>query len=305
MRRVQYQRQGGPEVLEVSEVDPPHAGPGEVRVQVRTAGLNPLDAKIFSGAPTAQKHEVGFPSGNGNDFAGVVDEVGEGVTELRLGDVVLGGLLRQAQAEAVVIPADRVVVKPDELSLEQAGALDIVARTAWASVASLELGAQDTVLVSAAAGGVGVVAAQLARRTGATVIGTAGEENHEFLRSLGVIPVAYGPGVTERVHAAAATAVTAVLDNHGRETVQAGLDLGVPAARINSIADYAAVRDLGVAGVGASGAGAAELAVVADLVGSGAVRLPVEAVYPLEQVQEAYRHLGRGHLRGKILLTIG
>lgn len=303
-RRVTYSQLGGPEVLTISEVTEPHAGEGEVRVRVKCAGINPFDAKVFSGAPTASPQSVEFPSGNGNDFAGVVDEVGAGVDQWAVGDEVLGGKGFSGQADFVVVPAAKLVRKPADLSWEQAGGLDIAGRTAWASVEAVALTEADTVLVSAAAGGVGVIAAQLAKLKGAKVIGSASESNHEFLRSLGIHPVAYGEGMVERILEISPEGVTAALDNNGRETVDAALALGAPADRINTIADYAAVSEYGTSGVGAAGATPADLASLAALVAAGTVEVPIDSVFPLEQVSEAYAKLLEGHSRGKIVLTL-
>jgi len=303
-RQVTYSQLGGPQVLTISEVSDPHAGAGEVRVRVKFAGINPFDAKAFSGAATATPQNIKFPSGNGNDFAGVVDEVGESVSDFAVGDEVFGGKGFSAQADYVVVPAQKLVHKPASLSWEQAGGLDIAGRTAWASVASISLSSKDTVLVSAAAGGVGVIAAQLAKLNGAKVIGSASESNHEFLRSLGIHPVTYGAGMVERVLAISPEGITAALDNNGRETVDAALALGAPAERINSIADYAAQAQYGTTGVGAAGATPDDLAALAALVGAGTVRVPIDSVFPLERVSEAYTKLMEGHSRGKIVLAL-
>lgn len=302
-RFVQYEEFGGPEVLRVVEVDPPEAGPGQVRVRVSVAGINPVDWKIFTG-PAASAYGASVPSGVGNDFAGVIDQVGEGVTTWQPGDEVLGGARNEAEADFVIIGADGLLVRtPTGLDPRVAGALTVVGRTAWASVASLRLTDADTVLISAAAGGVGVLAAQLARRTGATVVGTASEENHEFLRSLGVVPVAYGDGLVERLRAAAPRGFTAVLDNHGAQTIAVGLELGVPEARINTIAyhgtDYPEVTH-----VGGAQATNDDLAHVAQLLAQGELVLPIDSEYPLERVAEAYERLMAGHLRGKIVLSL-
>ncbi|RNE64110.1 NADP-dependent oxidoreductase [Cryobacterium tepidiphilum] len=302
-RYVRFDRFGGPEVLHILEDEPPQAGPGQVRVRVHAAGLNPVDWKIMKGGPAAAQYHGVPPCGNGNDFAGVVDQVGDGVTTLQVEDAVLGGKRMFAQADYVVVDADRVIRKPEALDFDRAGALDIVGRTAWATVSSLKLTARDTVLVSAAAGGVGVLAAQLARRTGATVIGTASPDNADFLRSLGVIPVAYGEGLVDRVREAAPK-LTAALDNHGPATIDVALKLGVPGNRINTIAARGHRTDAGIAGVGGAEATLDDLARVADLLADGEIVLPIDTVYPLERVREAYEHLMRGHLRGKIVLAL-
>lgn len=301
-RRAQFSRFGGPEVLTVVDVQPPHPGQGEVRVKVAAAGINPFDTKIFRGLPTSNPHVVDLPSGNGSDFAGAIDELGADVTELSLGDAVFGSRAFQAQADFVVIRADRVSPIPTGLTIEQAGALDTVGRTAWASVASLGLHSGDVVLVTAAAGGVGSVAAQLAHRNGATVIGSASAENHDFLRSINVIPVEYGDGMIAAVHAIAPDGITAALDNHGNGSVEAALELGAPAARINSIADYAAPQKYGIGAAGASAASIDDIRQLAQLIADGEIILPIDSLYPLERVTEAYERLLAGHLRGKIVL---
>ncbi|EAR25169.1 zinc-binding dehydrogenase [marine actinobacterium PHSC20C1] len=303
-RRVTYSQLGGPEVLTISEVPEPHAGAGEVRVRVKFAGINPFDAKVFSGGATSTPQNVTFPNGNGNDFAGVVDEVGDGVARWALGDEVLGGKGFSAQADYVVVPERKLVRKPASLSWEQAGGLDIAGRTAWASVESLSLTPADTVLVSAAAGGVGVIAAQLAKLKGAKVIGSASASNHEFLQSLGIHPVTYGEGMVERILEISPEGITAALDNNGRETVDAALALGAPADRINSIADYAALKEYGTTGVGAAGATPDDLAALSALVAAGTVQVPIDSVFPFEQVSEAYAKLIQGHSRGKIVLSL-
>ncbi|KGJ79609.1 zinc-binding dehydrogenase [Cryobacterium roopkundense] len=302
-RYVMFDEFGGPDVLHIVHDGRPEAGRGELRVRVRFAGLNPVDYKILHGGEAAVRYNAVPPCGNGNDFSGVVDEVGDGVTGFVVGDAVFGGKRMQGQADWVVIDATRVIRLPDGLTFEQAGALDIAGRAAWASVRQLGLGADDTVLVSAAAGGVGVIACQLALRAGATVIGTASAGQHDFLRGLGVIPVEYGPGLVDRVRAVS-DRVTAVLDYHGPETIDAGLTLGVPGARINTIAARGHRTGTGVTDVGGQAASLADLAQLAALIAAGAVVLPIDSVYPLEQVREAYARLMGGHLRGKIVLAV-
>lgn len=300
MRAVRYARFGAPEVLELVEVPDVQPGPGQVRVRVQAAGLNPVDYKIFHG-PAAEAYGVSLPSGVGHDFAGVVDRVGDGVVGFAPGDAVFGGKRNEALADFVVVDAvELLLLTPPGLATEVAGSLAVAGRTAWASVAAVGVSRADTVLVSAAAGGVGVLAAQLARRAGATVIGTAGPANHAFLRELDVIPVAYGDDLVERVRAIAPGPVTACLDNHGADTIDAALELGVPLARINTIA---ARGHRGAVGAGAQQASTADLAQVALLLAEGELVLPIAAVFPLERAREAYERLETGHLRGKIVLV--
>ena len=302
-RYVRFDEFGGIDVLHIVHEDPPSPAAGEIRVQVHSAGLNPVDWKILHGGPTAAAYHAVPPCGNGNDFAGVVDEIGSGVVEFDLGDEVLGGKRMFAQADYVITSADAVIRKPAGLGMDEAGSLDIVGRTAWATVHSLALTKKDTVLVSAAAGGVGVLAAQLATRTGATVIGTASEANHEFLRGLGIIPVAYGEGLVDRVRAVAPH-LTAALDNNGPATIDAALKLGVPGSRINTIAARGHRADAGIQGVGGAQASLPELEKVAELIAAGDLVFPIDSVYPLERVRQAYEHLMAGHLRGKVVLGL-
>jgi NADPH:quinone reductase-like Zn-dependent oxidoreductase len=302
-RFVRFTQFGSPDQLKILDVEPPRAGPGQVRVQVRSAGLNPVDCKLLAGGAASAPWRIVPPSGNGNDYSGVIDEVGDGVSGLEDGTAVFGGSRFFAQADFVVVAAETVIVKPDDVDFDTAGALDIAGRAAIASVRSLHLTASDTVLVSAAAGGVGILAAQLARRTGATVVGTASASNHDLLQSLGVIPVEYGDGLVERVRAVVPR-VTAVLDNNGAATIDAGLELGVPGNRINTIAARGHKSEFGIAGVGGQAASRTDLAALADLIAQGEFVLPIDSVFPLERVVDAYKRLIAGHARGKIVLAM-
>lgn len=301
-RAVRYAEQGGVEVLQVVEVEKPEAATGQVRVAVKAAGLNPYDAKARSGAYGERK----LPSGQGAEFAGVVDQVGDDVTAVAVGDEVLGWTSFAGQADYVVVKAERVAPKPAGLSWAAAGGIGLVGNTALRSTNSLELGPTDTVLISAAAGGVGLLAVQFALATGATVIATASTSNHAFLLGLGAIPVAYGDGELQRLrdaspHGTEPLEYTAMLDNHGRDSVLLGLELGIRPERINSIADS---DELGIQTVGGGGKTAEELAWLANSVASGELQFPILATFPMDQVRDAYRLLETGHGLGKIVLTI-
>ncbi len=300
--QVIYNEIGGPEVLTIVEVPVPEPGPGEVRVRVEAAGLNPVDWKIFTAV--SQNYATTPPSGNGNDFAGVVDALGAGVSAFTVGDAVFGGARHAAQASYLVITAELLLRRPEGLSVEQAAGLDIVGRTAIASVNAIAIAPGDVVLVSAAAGGVGGLASQLVLRAGATVVGTAGESNHDYLRGLGVIPVVYGSNLADRLSDAAPGPFTAALDNHGKDTIEAALELGIAPERINTIAYRAAVAEHGISGVGAASAPVPELADLADLIAAGEISFPIDSTFPLERVRDAYEHLMAGHLRGKVVLTL-
>ena len=303
MRAVQYDEFGGVDVLRVAEVPVPEPGPDEVLVEVAAAGINPGEAYVREGR-YAQRWPSTFPSGQGSDLAGTVRALGPGVDAVAVGDEVFGWTdLRVSQAEYVVVPVRQVLAKPSELAWEQAGALHVVGATAWAAVRAVDPRPGETVVVSAAAGGVGVLTVQLARRTGATVVGVASEANHDWLRAHGVVPVARGDGLVDRIRAAAPT-VDAFIDLFGDGYVDVALALGVPPDRIDTIIDFAAVEEHSVKADGnAVGARPEVLAELAALLAKGELELPVAATYPLERVQDAYRELERRHTRGKIVLA--
>ena len=303
-RFVQFEEFGSRDYLQVVERERPWPGPGQILVRVMAAGLNPMDIKAYRSEQAAAHMGVTLPSGIGQDFAGFVEELGEGVTRFDMGQAVLGTAPFAAIADFVVVPEDgQVIAKPDPLTFEAAGSLGVVGRTAMATVRAADIHERDTVLVSAAAGGVGVLAAQLAVRSGATVIGTAGEENHEFLESLGVIPVTYGDGLAQRVRDVLDDdRVTVVLDNHGADTIEAALELGVPIERVNTIAVFGPDAR-GARSVGGRAAGNAELAELADLLAEYELVLPIDSIFPIERTVEAYGRLEGGHVRGKVVVV--
>jgi enoyl reductase len=305
-KAVEYSQYGGPEVLAIVDGPVPHAGVGEVRVAVRAAGLNPFDYKVRRGG-YLPNHTL--PARQGAEFAGVVDEVGadqEDATESRwaVGDEVLGWVGRGAQAEHVVVPATQLAAKPAGLDWAVAGGIGLVANTARRAVDSLDLGPDDTALVTGVAGGVGVIAAQFAKAKGARVVGTASEANHEFLRGLGVVPVAYGEGELDRLRAAAPGGYTAALDTVGGQPIRTAMALGIPVDRINTIADHAAVEELGVRGVGGGKKTSEELAEFARQAAAGELVVPIRSTYPLPEVVAAYRDLETGHGLGKVVLLL-
>lgn len=302
-RRVVFRRFGGPEVLEIESRAVPRPSPGEVLVRVAAAGVNPVDWKLFSGEPMHDPYERSLPSGNGYDFSGTIEALGDDVVDWRVGEQVFGGLRYEAQADHLVIDPALLVRVPEGLSLLVAGALNVVGRTAIASVESQRIGEGDVALVSGAAGGVGILTAQLCVLRGARVIGTASPRNHALLRKLGIHPLAYGDDLTDAVRAAAPDGLTAVLDTVGHGTVDLALSLGVPADRINTIADYEARKRHPVRGVGGARAGARELAMIAALLAEGSIELPIDSVHPLEDVRAAYARSIGGHATGKIVIT--
>ena len=303
-RAVKFDEYGGIDVLNVVDVADPVPGPGQLLIRVKAAGINPGEAKIRAGM-LHERWPATFPSGQGSDLAGVVEAVGNGAGGFHPGDEVIGFTDdRASQAELVVIDAENATRRPAGVPWEVAGALFVAGATAWAAARSVNLTEGDTVVVSGAAGGVGSLTIQLARRAGATVIGLASERNHEWLRGHGVIPVVYGDGVADRIREAAPGGVDAFIDTVGSPYVDLALELGVAPDRIDTIADFEAVTKHGVKAEGnAAGASAETMAELAALIDEGALELPIAATYPLDQVRDAYTELERNHTHGKIVLV--
>jgi NADPH:quinone reductase-like Zn-dependent oxidoreductase len=302
-RAVRFDKYGDLDVLQVVEVDKPIPGPGKVLVRVKAAGINPGEASIRKGL-FADRWPATFPSGQGSDLAGIVEEVGPDVTNFTLGDEVIGFTNdRSSQAELVLVDASNLVPRPANVSWEQAGGLFVAGTTAYAAVRSVALNPGDTVVVSGAAGGVGSIAVQLARNAGAKVIGLAGEANHKWLTDHGVIPVAYGNGVEDRIRTASGGKVDAFVDTFGGGYVELALKLGVPKDRIDTIIDFAAAAKHGVKTEGNHQAGSADvLGQLAEQLAAGRLEIPIAKVYPLAEVRDAYRELEQRHTRGKIVL---
>jgi NADPH:quinone reductase-like Zn-dependent oxidoreductase len=304
-KAVQYDSYGGIEVLDVRDVAKPVPAAGEVLVEVKAAGINPGEAMIRQGF-LHDRWPATFPSGQGSDFAGVVAETGPDVDTVTAGDEVIGFTdQRASQAEFVVAPAVQLTQKPDNVTWEAAGGLFVAGTTAYAAVRAVALKPGDTVAVAGAAGGVGTIAVQLAKRAGATVLGIAGPSNDEWLTAHGVVPVNYGGGLAKRLRDAAPDGqVDALLDFFGGGYVELAVtELGIDPQRVDTIIDFPAIERFGVRGEGnADAADATVLAELADLVAAGELEVPVAEVYPLDQVQEAFRTLEQRHTRGKIVL---
>jgi NADPH:quinone reductase-like Zn-dependent oxidoreductase len=305
-RAVRLEVFGGPEVLGVREVPVPQPGPGQLRVRVAAAGLNPMDWFMTSDANTAARFGLSVPAGFGTDYAGVVDRVGGGVTGFAAGDRVFGGALSRAVADFVVIDANGDVAAneahrtPEGVDDRTAATLTIAGRTAFAALAVVEPGPDDTVLVGGAAGGVGVFAVQLARIAGARVIGTGSAASADFLRELGAEPVVYGEGLVERVRALAPRGVTAALDLHGAETAQAARALGVTDARITTIATQLD----GITPANGANAAPGALEKLAHLVATGRLRVPIAARFPIEQIRAAVELQAGRHVKGKVVIDL-
>ncbi|WP_105968372.1 NADP-dependent oxidoreductase [Streptomyces geranii] len=303
MKAVRFHEYGGIDVLRVEEVEQPTPGPGQVLVEVRAAGIQPGEVMIRKGARHG-RWPATFPSGQGSDLAGVVVEVGPQVRGFAVGDEVLGFTHgRASHAEFVVVDDVDVVSRPQGLSWDVAGSLYVAGTTAYACVFAVDPGPADTVVVSGAAGGVGSLAVQLARRRGAAVIGLASEGNHAWLKERGVVPVAYGEGVAERIREASGGNVDAFIDTFGDGYVDLAVELGVRPERINTIRDWQAAARVGAQ---TYGEGAAACAVVlgelARLATRGELEVLIARTYPLERVRDAFHELERGHTHGKIVL---
>ena len=304
MKAVRFDEYGPVAVLDVRDVPTPEAGPGQVLIRVKAAGINPGEAKIREGF-LHERWPATFPSGQGSDFAGVVERLGPGVTAVAERDEVIGWVdTRSSQAEYVVADQEDLAPRPSGLPWEVAGAIPVAGFTAWAMVRAVDPKPGETVVVSGAAGGVGSLAVQLARRAGATVIGLAGPSNHDWLKRHDVIPVAYGDGVADRIRNAGPARVDAFLDTYGGGYVDIAVnDLNVRPERIDTVVDYDAVAKYGVKADGnAAGASAATLEVLAGLIAAKELELPIARTYSLAEVVTAYTELAKGHIRGKIVL---
>ncbi|MBB6345952.1 NADPH:quinone reductase-like Zn-dependent oxidoreductase [Nonomuraea muscovyensis] len=303
MRAAAFRTFGGPEVLQVMELPAPVAGPGEVRVRVRAAGVQPFDAAVRAGwTPPGVSGDL--PRIPGNEFAGVVDQVGEEVTGVPVGQEVLGFSLLNSYAEYIVVPATDVTPKPAGVPWEVAGALTAAVQTAELALDGLAVGEGDTLLVHGAAGAVGTAAVQIARSRGAVVIGTAREENHEHLRELGAVPVVYGDGLADRVRALAPGGVDAALDGAGGAALDVSLELVKDRGRIVTLVEHGKAAELGVQVV--RGTRSAErLGRYAVRYAEGRLKFPIRRTYRLEEAADAHREIETGHGRGKIALVVG
>ncbi|MEV7978767.1 NADP-dependent oxidoreductase [Streptomyces sp. NPDC086519] len=303
MRAVRFHRYGGIEVLRVEEVARPTPGPGQVLVEVRAAGIQPGEVMIREGA-RHKRWPAAFPSGQGSDLAGVVVEAGPEVRGFAVGDEVLGFTHNRAShAELVVVEDVNLVSRPKGLAWDVAGSLYVAGTTAYATVFAVDPQPGETLVVSGAAGGVGSLAVQLARRRGATVIGLASERNHAWLADHGIVPVAYGAGAAERVRQAAGGSVDAFIDTFGDGYVEMAVELGVRPERINTIRDWSAAGEVGARTYGeGSAACAVVLGELARLAARGELDVPIAGTYPLERVQDAFRDLEGRHVQGKIVL---
>jgi NADPH:quinone reductase-like Zn-dependent oxidoreductase len=309
MKAVVYREFGGPDALEITDVPEPRVGPDWVKISVRAVSVNPVDWKLAGGMLDALL-ETHFPSIPGWDVAGVVESVGPAVRRLAPGDEVYGYVRKDTihggtYAEKVAAPLRTVTLKPKNMDFTQAAAVPLAGLTAYQTlIHDLQIAAGETVVVHAAAGGVGSFAVQIAVAQGATVIGTASEKNHDYLRSLGAIPVTYGEGLVERVREIAPDGVDAVLDLIGGDALMESPALlsAKSKGRLVSVTNPV-VKELGGI-MGDVHPDVTDLDAITKLVEAGKIKVDVSAVYPLEEVAKAWSENMTGHTRGKIVLTV-
>ncbi|MGW7682081.1 NADP-dependent oxidoreductase [Kribbella sp. NPDC054772] len=301
MRAVVFEEFGGPEVLKVQDRPEPHAGPGQVRITVHAAGVNPFDFKVRRGW-TRDFVDPVLPAIPGFEVAGVVDEAGDGA-EFAVGDEVVGWSEGGAYAELAL--GGNVARKPAGLSWEQAVSLPVAGETAQRVLDLLGVKSGETILIHGAAGAVGSIAVQLAAAAGLTVIGTASAANHDYLRSIGAVPVEYGDGLVERVRAAAPQGIDAAFDTAGKGGLPESIELIGGPERIVTIADYAAAGPLGVQVSGGGGSREqirarldAQLQAAAD----GKLTTRIAQTFPLADADAAQELSESGHARGKIIV---
>lgn len=306
-RVVKYDKFGGIDLLHVDEVPVPLPQGNDVLLKVKATGINPAETKIRQGL-MAKNWPSTFPSGQGSDFAGIVESVGDGVKNFKAGDEVIGfSDHRSSQADYVAVDASHLVRKPAHVSWEQAGSLYTVGTTAYSAIKAVALKKGETLVVSSAAGGVGSIVLQLAHNIGARVIGLASENNHDWIVKHGGIPVSYGEGMAARIKAAAAKSkIDAFIDTHGQGYVDLAISLGIKPERIDTIVDFAAAEKYHVKTDGSlavAGATANILGDLANLIDKGQLEIPIAKVYNLNDVRDAYQELEQHHTHGKIVLV--
>jgi NADPH:quinone reductase-like Zn-dependent oxidoreductase len=300
MKAVRYSHFGGPEVLELVDLPDPHAGPGQIRVAVHAVGVNPTDWKLRKGLMGGD-----LPQMTGREVAGVVDEVGAGVTDVAAGDRVFGFSADGEGAAELALLADYALM-PASLGFVEAAGLPVAVETATRSLDTLGVGVGCVLLVNGAAGGVGSATVQLAVARGARVIGTASPTNHSYLRSLGAEPVVYGEGLVERVRALAPDGVDKALDVAGSRILPELIQLAGGPEHVVTIADFAGAQAHGVSfSRGDSGRALHALADIGDLIESGRFSLSVAQIFSLTEIAKAHRVSEDGHVRGKLVLLVG
>jgi len=301
MKAARFSRFGGPEVLETVELPDPHPGPGQIRIVVHAAGINATEWKLRRGL---LDFGDGLPQTTGRDVAGVVDEAGEGVTDVAVGDRVFGVSDNGAGAAELALLTYRAPIPPS-LGFVDAAGLPVALETATRSLDQLGVGPGISLLINGAAGGIGGTAVQLAVARGARVIGTASTANHDYLRLLGAEPVTYGEGMAERVRALAPDGVDVALDVAGSGVLPELIDLAGGPQNVVTLADIDGAKQHEVRfSNGFEGHAFHALAEIGALIEAGRFWLPVERTYPLDQISEAHRVIENGHVRGRLVLVI-
>lgn len=301
MRAAQFSRYGGPEVLDIVELPDPHPAPGQVRIRVHAAGISATDPKLRQGV---LNFGAELPQTTGRDVAGVVDEIGEGVTDVAVGDRVFGASDDGAGAAELALLTHRAPI-PTSLGFIDAAGLPVALETATRALDQLKVAAGSTLLVNGAAGGIGSTVVQLAVARGARVIGTASTANHNYLRLLGAEPTTYGEGMAERVRALAPDGVDVALDVAGSGVLPELIDLAGGPQNVVTLADFAGSKEHGVLfSNGFHGHAFHALAEVGTLIDAGRFWLPVERTYPLTDIAEAHRVSENGHVRGRLVLVL-
>jgi NADPH:quinone reductase-like Zn-dependent oxidoreductase len=300
MQGIQFTQFGGPEVLELVDLPDPEPGPGQIRVAVRAAGVNPIDWKVRSGAMGGD-----LPKRTGQEVAGIVDKLGDGVTGIEVGEAVFGGAAGGGGAAQYALVENYARV-PASLDFAGAAALPVAVETAVRTLDVLGVSGGQTVVINGASGSVGVAAVQFALARGAHVIGTASEANQDYVREFGAQPTTYGDGLVERVRALAPDGVDRALDAAGGGVLPALVELTGSPDRVVTIADYPGAEQTGVPFSGGMGPERAwhALADAAELIEAGRFRLPVAQTFPLSDISEAHRISQSGHPRGKLVLIV-
>ncbi|KXT71129.1 Bifunctional protein [Streptococcus gordonii] len=330
VQAIQYSRFGDEEVLDLVNIKSDVLEVNQVRVEVYAVGLNPIDYKTFEGAKPLQflsfmtklkqpsrwfesKSSL-FPRGVGRDFAGVITEIGEGVSRFAVGDKVFGtiisdpglGTKRGALATEVCINESGIVLKPEMINMNHAATMGVASLTVGGAFRKIELSSKDVVVISAAAGGIGSIAVQYAVAKGATVIGIARKKNSEYLKSLGAIPVAYEENIQNALLSASAKPITKCLDCYGSDYVKLAFSLGLKGSEIGTLVPSPYVMIRGAQFTGPRHSTYDDFKVLAEMVSDGKVRLNIDQVYDfsLKSVREAYRSLKLGHTRGKKVVKV-
>lgn len=303
MKAAQFSQYGGPEVLDIVDLPDPHPGPGQVRIVVRATGISATDPKLRAGTLAFGAQ---LPQTTGRDVAGVVDEIGEGVSDVSVGDRVFGVSDDGAGAAELALVTFRAII-PRSLGFVDAAALPVALETATRALDQLAVASGTTLFINGATGGIGSTAVQLAVARGARVIGAAGPANQNYLSLLGAQPVTYGDGMAQRVRALAPSGVDVALDVAGNGVLPDLIDLAGGAKNVVTLADFdgAKEHDVRFSNGFADGHAFHSLARIGELIEAGQFWLPVDRTFPLAEIAQAHRVSEHGHVRGRLVLVVG